>query len=224
MPFAERSLAAIDEATDAEALLAHPFLVGWRDGKLTRDDLRAFATQYFHMVASFPRMASTVHSITRDASIRRTLVSLLDAVELRTPTPTDLWLQTCASIGLFSDSVRQAECTNATEACLNDFFYLCQQSPASGLATLNAWLRMQPTLCRMQGEALVDHYGMHAGPGLAFFESYGYLASNHTPALRMSLERAIDGNDAARDARGAAEAAAVALRGMCAGVVGAAIR
>ena len=35
-------------------LLCHPFYQAWSQGRLTREDLRAYAAEYFHHVAAFP--------------------------------------------------------------------------------------------------------------------------------------------------------------------------
>ena len=35
-------------------LLCHPFYEAWREGKLTLDDLREYACEYYHHVFSFP--------------------------------------------------------------------------------------------------------------------------------------------------------------------------
>ena len=224
MPFSERTMLAIDELCDASSLVEHPLIAAWGEGTLNRDELRAFATQYYHHIEAFPRYVSTVHSITPDALTRRALLEVLWSAESRTPTAADLWLQTCAALGLFSDSVRSAQCTPTTEACTNDFFYLCQSSTVSGLAALYAWSRQLPATCKVQCEALKQEYGMNSGPGLEFFEVCGYSGAAHAQSLRVALKHSICNAESAREATGAADAAMTALRGMFSGAIPAAVR
>ena len=43
-------------------LLCHPFYQAWSQGRLTRDDLRAYAAEYFHHVAAFPAYLGEFHA------------------------------------------------------------------------------------------------------------------------------------------------------------------
>lgn len=219
MAFATRIVQSIDEVAAEGALASHPFIDAWQAGTLSRDDLRAFATQYFHHVESFPRYVSALHSRTDDAATRRVLVDVLADLERRTPTLSDLWLQTCAAVGLFSDSVRRAERTHPTEACVNDFFWLCQEGTVSGLAALYVALRQVPAACRAQSAALIDHYGVNSGPGLEYFDVAAYAAGHHAQMLRDAMAALIASDDLAREATGAANAAVTALRGLFAGAM-----
>lgn len=163
-------------------------LIAMSEGRLTRDEVRAFASQYFHLVDALPRFVSTVHSVTiAHPEIRRTLLNVLVPLELHPPSIADLWLQTCAAIGLFSDSVRQGEPTTSTAACLGDFDYLCQSGTAQGLAALYAWMSRLPRVCRIEQAALAAHYGLAAGPGVQFFEVVGFQSESHARALRAAL-------------------------------------
>lgn len=219
MPFSERTLAAIDQAIDEGALAAHPLVTAWAEGQLSRDDLRAFATQYYQHLNALPRYVSTVHAGCDDLQIRRTLLELLTVIEATSPTVSELWLQSCAALGLFSDSVRQATSTTATQACINDFVYLCQSGTAQGLAALYTYVRQIPQVARLQRQGLIDHYGMTQGPGIEVFDVRSYRAGVHAGHLREALVRAIDCDDMAREALGATDAALTALRGMFSGAM-----
>jgi pyrroloquinoline-quinone synthase len=183
----------IDELRAANDPSNERLLRAMAAGELSRDEVRAFASQYFQLVDSLPRFVSTVHSVTRDhPHIRRTLLNLLVPLELHPPSIADLWLQTCAALGLFSDSVRAGEPTTSTAVCLGDFEYLCQSGCAQGLAALYAWISRLPMSCKVMQRALAEHYDLASGPGVQFFEVAGFQAESHVRALRQALIALLD--------------------------------
>ncbi|MCB0879959.1 MAG: hypothetical protein KDC46_13385 [Thermoleophilia bacterium] len=186
-------LEQIDEIRAANDPAQQPLLRAMSAGELTRDELRSFAAQYFQLVDALPRFVSTVHSVTRShPQIRRTLLNLLVPLELKPPSIADLWLQTCAALGLFSDSIRAAEPNTSTRVCLDDFEYLCQSGCAQGLAALYAWISRLPITCRIMKQALAEHYDLAAGPGVQYFEVVGFQAESHMRSLRTALAALVD--------------------------------
>ena len=51
----------IDSIIDARHLLKHPFYVAWTEGRLSKEQLRHYAEQYFHNVLAEPTYLSAVH-------------------------------------------------------------------------------------------------------------------------------------------------------------------
>lgn len=214
----------IDDMLTSHHPAAQTLMVALSEGRLSRDDLRAFATQYFHLIDALPRFVSTVHSVTtQHPTIRRTLLNVLMPLELKPPSIAELWLQTCAALGLFSDSVRASEPTHSTAACLSDFEYLCQSGSAPGLAALYAWMARLPQVCRAEKQALAQHYDLGAGPGVQFFDVVGFQAESHARAIRGALETLLNDHPEAGPASiDAARSAVVAVEGMYSGALSAA--
>ena len=73
----ETVLARIDEVIGASDPASDPLLSAMSSGRLSRDELRAFASQYFHLVDALPRFVSTVLSVTLDAQTRRSLLNVI---------------------------------------------------------------------------------------------------------------------------------------------------
>ncbi|MCW2926552.1 MAG: Pyrroloquinoline quinone [Thermoleophilia bacterium] len=196
-------------------------LVSMSEGRLSRDEVRALAAQYFHLIDALPRFVSTVHAVTiAHPAIRRTLLNVLMPLELHPPSVADLWLQTCAALGLFSDSVRKGEPTSATIACLSDFEYLCQAGTAQGLAALYAWMTRLPQVCRIEQQAFAAHYDLKSGPGVHFFEVVGFQAESHARELRTALVALLDQYpEAGPSSIDAAQAAVIAVEGMYLGAL-----
>lgn len=212
----------IDEVISASNPGSDPLLAAMAQGRLSRDELRAFASQYFHLVDALPRFVSTVHSISHDAVIRRTLLNVLVPLEQTPPSISDLWLQTCAALGLFSDTVRSGSPTASTAACLSDYEYLCGEGSVQGVAALYAWMSRLPIVCRIEQGALAEHYDLRSGPGVQFFEVVAFQAAAHARALRGALAQLLDRDPEAADhAVYAAKSAVTAVQGLYLGALGA---
>jgi pyrroloquinoline-quinone synthase len=211
------TITAIDEAVAERGVATQPFARAWAEGRLTRDDLRAFAPQFHHLIDGWSRAISTVHAGCRDEATRRALIVHLQEVELHTPSLAGLWLQTSAALGLFSDSVRQAPMAQDTEACINDLRWLCREGTVSGLATLYAWAAQLGPLARAWQSGLVDHYDMPSGPGLEFFEVAATMANSLRRGLSKLLADQIRSSDQAEAAVHAAGAAITAVNGLVSG-------
>ncbi|MCW2973279.1 MAG: hypothetical protein JWN72_1552 [Thermoleophilia bacterium] len=213
-------VAAIDDAIIASDPATEPLLAGLREGRLTRDQLRTFAAQYYHLLDGLPRFVSTVHSVSPNAKVRRTLLNVLVPLESAPPSISDLWLQTCAALGLFSDTVRASEPTPATSACLGDFEYLCRSGSAQGVAALYAWMSRMPAVYRTEQAALAEHYDLASGPGVQFFDVMQFQASSHARALRAALMVELDVYpEAGTAAMDAATSAITAVRGLYSGAL-----
>ena len=214
-------LQQIDDLRAASDPAEQPLLRAMAAGELSRDQLRAFAAQYFHLLDAFPRFVSTVHSVTtQHPEIRRTLLNILVPLELKPPSISDLWLQTCAAMGLFSDTVRRGEPNTATSVCLNDFEYLCQSGSAQGLAALYAWMTRLPRVCRVEQEAFARHYDIASGPGTQYFEVVSFQSESHARALRAALVALLDEYpEAGTAALEAAHGATSAVQGMYLGAL-----
>jgi pyrroloquinoline-quinone synthase len=218
-------LEQIDELRSLNEPADQPLLRAMAAGELSRDDVRAFAAQYFQLIDALPRFVSTVHSVAREhASIRRTLLNLLVPLELHPPSVADLWLQTCAAMGLFSDSVRAGEPTTSTSVCLADFEYLCQSGSAQGMAALYTWITRLPLTCAIMKRALAEHYDLASGPGVQYFEIVGFQSESHGRSLRQALVALVDEYpEAATAAFESANGALRAVQGMYLGALDGAV-
>src|SRR5215475_10331476 len=55
-------------------LLCHPFYKTWSAGKLTREDLRAYAQDYYHHVEAFPSCLAAFAVRLEDSELRRAVL------------------------------------------------------------------------------------------------------------------------------------------------------
>lgn len=224
MPGEAAMLEQIDAIAGQQPLAQLPVIESWKSGSLSRDDLRFYATQYFHHVDAFPRFVSMVHSRTADGPIRKSLVRLLASLEDGQISVSDQWLKFCATIGLFSDSVRAATMSNETHSCVDDFMHICEDGTVPGLAALYAYVRQIPALTTAQLAGLAE-YGIASGPGRDYFEVRQLTSAEQSSRLRELLILAANDEDrACHDAIAATRAAHAALVRMVEGSTPAALR
>lgn len=142
-------------------LLQHPFYQAWSKGELTREDLREYASEYWHHVSAFPAYLSALHSRLPDGKLRRVvLANLADEEGLEDGTPhSDLWMDFARGMGAEETAVREREIGAETRALLDQFRAAMQQPPAAALAALYAYESRVPAIARTKEDGLAHHYG-----------------------------------------------------------------
>src|SRR5205809_6001278 len=112
----------IDSKVAERAMLKHPFYQAWTEGRLSIDDLRAYARQYFHHVESFPRAVSAVHSACPDRDGRRMLAENLaeeEGIEDGKQDHATLWLMFACGSGTSERAVRAQGLNAETQALID---------------------------------------------------------------------------------------------------------
>jgi pyrroloquinoline-quinone synthase len=151
---------AIDERVAQYELLTHPFYQTWCEGKLSGDQLRAYASEFFHQVAAFPTYLSALHSRLTDGALRRAVLRNLAEEEVEGPARSDMWLDFAQGLGLSRQRVQRSQPTKSVHRLIQHFHgSASQDSPLEVLAALYAY---ESQLSRLSGErarALLRHYG-----------------------------------------------------------------
>src|SRR5580698_4129292 len=87
-------------------LLCHPFYKAWSAGELTRDDLRAYAQDYYHHVEAFPDYLAAFAGRLEDGEVRRCVLAnmadekgLADGSGASSRDHADLWLDFAEGMG-----------------------------------------------------------------------------------------------------------------------------
>src|SRR5881628_1090678 len=96
----------------AKSILNHPFYVKWSQGRLSVEELRVYAKQYYKFVEHFPRFVSSVHSNCVEPEIRKVIMkNLADEEGFKTNVPNhpQLWINFCNALGIDGDSISKSE-------------------------------------------------------------------------------------------------------------------
>lgn len=176
-------------------LLTHPFNQAWVEGRLTHQHLRAYAMEYFHLIAAFPTFLSAFHCRLDDGALRRAVLRNLADEEVEGRAHSDMWLDFAQGLGLSANQVRRSQ-PGAPLLRLIEHFYrsACQDSPAQVLAAIYAY---ESQMARVSGEkarALLHHYGANAR-NCGFFVLHTYGDALHAKIWRTEILRLVSRND-----------------------------
>lgn len=197
-------------------LLTHSFYRAWTAGELTKDDLREYASEYWHHVSAFPTYLSALHSRLEDTELRRTVLRNLvdeEGIDAADGKPhSEMWMDFAKGMGASEGSVRGRKLQPEMQSLIGTFHQLMRQDNAAvGLAALYAYESRVPEIAKQKAAGLCEHYGADAAT-CRYFTLHEtadvYHAEVWKQAIHDELARAPASADKALDA---AETAAQAL-------------
>jgi pyrroloquinoline-quinone synthase len=198
---------ALDARVARHDLLNHPFYQAWTAGKLTIDQLRAYASEYFHHVAAFPTFLSAFHSRLEDGALRRAVLRNLAEEEVEGRAHSDMWLDFAEGIGLSPDQVRNSQPSAPVRKLIARFDRTAREdSPAEILAAFYAYESQVPRISGEKARGLLRYYGADAFT-CGYFALHTYADVRHSQIWQDELGRIV-----VRDRKLAAPALAAAER------------
>ena len=197
-------------------LLCHPFYKAWAAGELTREELRAYAADYYPQVAAFPEYLRRAAVRTVDGELRGALL-LNRADELGADYPggrphEELWLDFAEGMGAEREEVRQHTPLPEVQELMASFRRVAEEgSAAAALAAFYAYESQVPRVAQEKARGLRELYGADAR-SCGYFTLHQTADVHHAQVWKQQLERELAANpEAAGGALEAAEAAARAL-------------
>ncbi len=170
-------------------LLKHPFYQDWMMGKLSEDQLRNYACQYYKHVDAFPRYVSAIHSKCLNPMGRKMLLENLNDEEGLNATPhPELWLQFADGMGASRVEATEGSAGPAISNVVSTFEKLTQSSYHQGLGALYAYESQVPEIADSKIEGLVKNYGVQDSKTLAFFEVHKSADVYHRNAIAELIE------------------------------------
>ncbi len=137
-------------------LLKHPFYIAWTEGKLTKEQLRHYAEQYFYNVLAEPTYLSAVHFNTPhihsetnsgDISVRQEVLRNLIDEEHGEKNHPALWKNFAFALGANDKILANTAALPTTENLVNTFRDICLNRPFyAGLAALHAFESQVPDI------------------------------------------------------------------------------
>jgi pyrroloquinoline-quinone synthase len=208
----------LDKAIAEKSMLKHPFYIAWNEGKLTREMLKDYACQYYHLEKEFPRMVSAVHSNTPQLEVRQHMLENLVDEERGEENHPELWLRFAEALGATRAEVEGAEQLRGTRTAVETMMDICGNgSYQEGMAALYAYESQIPEVARLKIDGLKSFYGMTDPAQYKFFTVHQEADEWHSQVERDLLERHTP-DDQAADAEAAASSTAGALWGFLDGV------
>lgn len=207
----------LDERIGKYDLLCHPFYQAWSAGQLTREDLRAYAAEYYRHVAAFPEYLGDFAARLKPGPMQRAVLSNLADEEGRDSEAgggtahAELWLDFAEGMGGRREAVREGKGETVTPLMAHFRRAAGEAGAAEALATFYAYESQVPRVAQEKAKGLRERYGADE-KACAYFTLHATADVHHANVWRGLLERCVEEDPACGErALAAAEEAAKAL-------------
>jgi pyrroloquinoline-quinone synthase len=187
-------LVRLDAAISEKNLLRHPFYQDWQAGKLSREALQLYATQYYRHVEAFPKHLRVLAART-EGPLRDTVLENLAEEENPSAPHPKLWRDFAASVGIDQEDITYCPCLPGTQAVVATFREICGDRPvAEAVAALYAYESQVPEIAATKIDGLRKFYGITRPEALAYFSIHEETDKVHRAAWSSWLEEHADGS------------------------------
>lgn len=198
-------------------LLCHPFYQAWSAGTLTRDDLRAYAEDYYPHVDAFPGYLAQLGVRLEEGELRRAVLANMtdekggeDSFGEPERSHSELWLDFVEGAG--GSRMPKRQTVPEVRQLISWFHQVASEgTPEEALAAFYAYESQVPRVAQEKDRVLRDVYG--AGEKTrGYFTLHATADVHHAQVWRTQLQKRVKANPAtAEKALAAAESAAKAL-------------
>jgi len=186
----------IDAAIAEKNLLKHPFYQDWQAGKLSRESLQLYATQYYRHVEAFPKHLRMLAARTEGPIREIVLENLAEEENPSSPHP-KLWRDFAGTLGVSSDDITSCPALPGTQAVVEKFREIVgDRTVAEAVAALYAYESQVPEIATTKIDGLKKFYGINSKEGLAYFSVHEEADKAHRAAWRNWLEEHAEGSEA----------------------------
>ena len=186
----QQLLHRLDQRIAAKSLLQHPFYQDWTAGKLTLEDLRRYAAQYYHFESTLPTFLSAIHTRCPEREVRQAILVNLWDEEYGEKNHRALWLQFCEALNLTSREVQETDLYPETQNLVDTHRTLTSSgSFTQGLAALYAYEHQVPQIAQKKLEGLNTFYGIEDPQAVEFFSLHSHLDIHHSNAEAEAVVR-----------------------------------
>ena len=214
----EQFLQELDTHIAKFDLLCHPFYKAWAAGELTREDLRAYAQDYYHHVEAFPTYLAELGVRLNESELRRAILANMadeKGLEDEFGNPgrehADIWLDFAEGMGSTRNLGGHAPL--AEIAGLMAYFHRVagDGAPAEAVAAFYAYESQVPRVAKEKARGLREIYGAD-DKTCGYFTLHATADVFHSNVWRQQLAKQVKANpEVAKKALAAGEGAAQAL-------------
>jgi pyrroloquinoline-quinone synthase len=210
-------LSRLDHCIHKYDLLCHPFYKAWSAGKLTREDLREYAEDYFHHVEAFPTYLAELGIRLEEGELRSAVLANLtdekggeDSFGEPERAHSALWLDFVEGMG--GSRMPKRKPVREMRELVSWFHGVASEGTVEeALAAFYAYESQVPRIAEEKDRGLREQYGANEQTR-AYFTLHATADVYHSQVWRKQLEKRIKANpETAEKALAAAEDAAKAL-------------
>lgn len=190
----------LDSLLQQYDLLCHPFYEVWLQGKLTLEDLRAYACEYYHQVFSFPLYLEALATRLPNGELRQQILQNLwdelGANDEPQRTHVQLWVDFAIGTGVLPKDVLEREPIAPIVRLLSTFMKLARRgTPAEAIAAFYVYESRTPEVAKQKAMSLRDKYGLDE-VACRYFVLHATTDVAHARVWREQLQRLLDENPA----------------------------
>jgi pyrroloquinoline-quinone synthase len=208
----------ISHLIERHYLLRHPFYEDWNNGMLTPADIREYAAEYYHQVASFPgylrEFASTLPAGELKDAVLQNLSDEVGVEGSEDRAHNLLWLDFAVAAGVVPGDVFERTLIPEMQELIGTFQHFARSGePTRALGAFYVYESQVPGIARAKGQTLQSKYGFDEG-ACKYFTVHTTVDAVHSSVWRDQLRKLLNEDPgAAWGALVAAEQAALALWG-----------
>jgi pyrroloquinoline-quinone synthase len=187
-------------------LLCHPFYKAWAAGELTRDDLRAYAQDYYRQVEAFPSYLAAFGLRLEDGELRRAVLANMcdekgvDGRPGMSSVPhSDLWLDFAEGMGSSRKLGWHIPVPEIRQLVRHFHRVASEGSPEEALAAFYVYESQVPRIAQEKERGLREIYGAD-DKTCGYFKLHATADVYHSRVWRSQLEKRITANPGAANA------------------------
>src|SRR6201993_1250050 len=193
----------LDARVSRYDLLCHPFYKAWSAGRLTREDLRSYAQDYYHHVDAFPSYLAALGMRLEEGELRRAvLANMCDEKGVegrpgRQSVPhSELWLDFAEGMGS-SRNLEWHTPVKEIRQLIRHFHEVASDgSPEEALAAFYAYESQVPRVAQEKERGLREMYGADDRT-TAYFPLHTTADVFHSQVWRQQLQKRLESHPAA---------------------------
>ncbi|MGC2196161.1 MAG: iron-containing redox enzyme family protein [Terriglobales bacterium] len=199
-------------------LLCHPFYKAWSAGKLTREDLRQYALDYYQHVQAFPTYLAAFALRLNEGELRRAVLANMrdeqggeDSSGRPGESHSELWLDFAEGMGAARTAFGHKAVPEIDRLISHFSDVASEGTPEEALAAFYAYESQVPRIAQEKDRGLREFYGADEQT-TRYFALHATADVYHANVWREQLAKLVEANpETAKKAVTAAGAAAKAL-------------
>jgi pyrroloquinoline-quinone synthase len=195
----------LDARVAKHDLLCHPFYKAWAAGELTRDDLRAYAQDYYHHVVAFPSYLAAFAVRLEEGELRRVVLANMCDEKGAGASGSDfvahseLWLDFAEGMGSTRKLSGHAAVPEIRQLTAHFQSVASEASPEEALAAFYAYESQVPRVAQEKERGLREIYGADDKTS-GYFTLHATADIYHSRVWRNQLEKGVTANPQTADA------------------------
>lgn len=178
---------SLDALIEKHHLLKHPFYCAWTEGKLSKESLGLYATQYYQHVRAFPENLRQLEARTSGSVQKLVKENLAEELYPAAPHPA-LWRQFARSLGVTDRTLDSAQPLPGIASLLDTFDEVTAQGTvAQAIAAFYVYEAQVPEIATQKISGLRRFYGITDPQALAYFAVHEEADVRHRAAWREWL-------------------------------------